>query len=124
MNFVTSSRMAAAAPSLFNDLVRLQDQGLGDRHSERFRHPEVDDELELGRLLDGKVSWFRALEDLVDVGGRAPIVVGEAGPVCQEAARLRELAPRVHGRYAMLGGQLRAEDRDAGRVPSRMGELT
>jgi hypothetical protein len=34
---------------------------------------EIDDQLELGRLLDGKVGGLGALEDLVDIGGGPPI---------------------------------------------------
>src|SRR2546427_189167 len=42
-------------------------QRLRDRQPQRLRGLEVDDELELGGLLDGKASWTRPPDDLVDV---------------------------------------------------------
>ena len=42
-----------------------------NRQSDPLRRLQIDDELELGRLLDGKVGWLRALQDLVDVSGGA-----------------------------------------------------
>ena len=52
----------------FNNLIRAQQQRRRDGEAEGFRGLEVDDELELRRLLDGEVAWLRALEDLVHVG--------------------------------------------------------
>ena len=54
-------------------------------HHERFREREagrpgglhVHDQLELGRLLDWDFAWICALENLVDVDGRAAKIVGE-----------------------------------------------
>ena len=44
-----------------------------DRQPEGLGRPEVDDQLELGRLLDGQLAGLGALEDLVDVGRGAPV---------------------------------------------------
>jgi hypothetical protein len=43
---------------LTNARTILTDEAIGD---------QVDDEIELGRLLDWKVSWFRPAQNLVDV---------------------------------------------------------
>jgi hypothetical protein len=50
-----------------DDLVGPDQDRLGDREAERLSGLEVNDELELGGLLDGKVGGFGALEDSVDV---------------------------------------------------------
>src|SRR3981189_1978375 len=61
-----------------NHPVRAQHQRLRDRNAERLGGLQIDDQLELRRLLDGKVGWLRALEDLVHVCGGAS---DEIGPV-------------------------------------------
>jgi len=52
-----------------DDLVRSHENRLRDREAERLGGLEVDDQLELSRLLDGEISRLGTLEDLVDVGG-------------------------------------------------------
>jgi hypothetical protein len=63
--------------------VRLFDHLVGallemQRHveTERLGGLEVDHQLELDRGLDGKLVRFRALEDTIGIGRRAPITVG------------------------------------------------
>jgi hypothetical protein len=51
-------------------LIRPQQQRRVDREVKGLGALEIDHELELGGLLDGKVGGFRTLEDLVNVGGR------------------------------------------------------
>src|SRR2546422_3198421 len=48
-------RQRRGGPSL-DHLIRPQQQCLRDRQAEGFRGLEVDDQLELGRLLDGKIG--------------------------------------------------------------------
>jgi hypothetical protein len=56
-----------------DDPIRPQQQRRRNREPERFGGLHVDDELELGRLLDRKIPGVRPLEDHVDVvGGAAP----------------------------------------------------
>jgi len=61
-----------AAASL-DRLIRPQQQRRRNREAERLRGLEVDDQLELGGLLDGKISRLGALQDPVDVSG-GPVV--------------------------------------------------
>jgi hypothetical protein len=58
--------------SLLDHLVGAQQERLRDRESERLGGGQVDDQLELGRLLDWKVNGLRPLENLVDEVTRAP----------------------------------------------------
>src|SRR5215831_10402837 len=56
----------AGQHALFDDLIRPPQHRLRDRQAERLGGFEVDDQLELSRLLDGEVGGLSALEDLVD----------------------------------------------------------
>src|SRR5262245_32525760 len=63
-------------------------QRLRDRQSEDLRGVQVDDELKLGRLLDGQIRGVGAPEDLVDVGCRAAIQGGVVRAIRNEASRI------------------------------------
>jgi len=52
------------ASLLLDNLVSPQQERRRDRQAEGFRRLEVDDELELRRLLDGQIGWPRTPEDL------------------------------------------------------------
>ena len=67
--------------ALLDDLVRSEQQRLRDREAERLRRLQVDDQLELGGLFDREVSGLGSLEDLVNVGGGAPVQVGRVRPI-------------------------------------------
>ena len=51
-----------------------------DRDTEHFGAFKVYHELELGWLFDWKIRWFRALQNLVHVGGGAANQVIDVGP--------------------------------------------
>ena len=72
---------------------RLFDHLVGDllemhRHVEaqRLGGLEIDDELIFRRRLHWHVGWFLALEDAVDVAGRAPVQVNPIRPIGEQAA--------------------------------------
>ena len=56
---------------------------------------EINDKLELGRLLDGDVGRLPAFEDEVDNLSAAPPLLAMIGAVGHKAAGLRELAVAV-----------------------------
>src|SRR5438128_12262232 len=58
--------------SWMNDLIRPPQQRLRNREPERLGGLEVDDQLELGWLLDGKIAGLGALENLAYVSGGPP----------------------------------------------------
>jgi hypothetical protein len=58
---------------------------LREREAEGLGGLEVDHELELRGLLERKVAWLCALEDLVDVSGGAAIHLGIAHAIGPEA---------------------------------------
>ena len=63
---------------LLDNVVSAQQQRLRDRQAEGLRGSHIDDQLELGRLLDGQVAGLRAPEDLIHVGGEASEQISDA----------------------------------------------
>jgi hypothetical protein len=59
-------------PALLDYLVGAPEDRHRNRQAERARGLQIDDELELGRLLDRQLARLRAFEDLVDVDGGSP----------------------------------------------------
>ena len=86
---------ALVEQALLDDLVRAHQERLRDREAERLRGLEVDDQLELGRLLDRQVGGLGALEDLVHVSGITSehvehiSAIPESSPVRQNEASVR-----------------------------------
>src|SRR5438093_12328681 len=64
----TSLRLAHS----LDHLVGAQEERLGDRQAKRLGGVQIDDEIELGRLLDRDVAWLGPSQNLVNiVGGTA-----------------------------------------------------
>ena len=63
----------AANKSLFNHLVGAGEQRRRHVEAERLRHDQVNDEVELGRLLDRKIGGLRPPQNLVDQVAGAPL---------------------------------------------------
>src|SRR5438445_628246 len=59
------------------------------RQPERPRGLEVDDQLELRRLLDGKVSGLGAFQDLVHISSGTPIHIDAVRPIRYETPVVR-----------------------------------
>src|SRR5713101_7270832 len=81
----------SAAPSL-DDLIRPPQQRWRDRQAEGLGGLEVDDQLELRRLLDGQVGGLGALEDLVDVGRGPPKHISKVRSIGHEAPGIDKLS--------------------------------
>src|SRR5437764_11539271 len=95
------------ADALLDDLVGPLEQRLRDGEPERFGGLEVDDQLELGGLLDGKIAGLRALEDLIHVRGRPPEQIVKVWPIGHEAAGAHDkLTLVVNRRQLVLGRKL------------------
>ena len=89
-----------------NNLVRLEEQRRGNREAKRLRGLEIDNQLELYRLLDGQVSRFGSFQDLIHVGGSALEHIGETRSIRHQTASLDKLACTEHRREAVLGREV------------------
>ena len=76
--------------SLLNQLIRSEEERLRDREAERLGGLEVDEQMDLGRLLDRQVGGLGAIEVLVRIGGGPTKVSGNVRPVRYAAACLGE----------------------------------
>ena len=76
---------------LIGDLLEMH------RHVEaqRLGGLEIDDKLILRRRLHRHVGWLLALEDAVDVAGRAPVLIDPIRPIGDQAAGGDEVAIEV-----------------------------
>jgi hypothetical protein len=70
---------------LFDDLVGAGEDRWRHGQPERFGGLEIDDQLEVGRLVDGQIGGLGAVEDLSEVNASLMIGSGEAGPVADQA---------------------------------------
>ena len=85
-----------------NDGIRPQQQRLRNRKAECVRSFQVDHQLELGRLLDGKVRELGAFQDLVHVRRRVAEGCGKVGRVTDQPACVHVLAPPIRDRPGWL----------------------
>ena len=74
--------------------------------AECLRGLEVDDQLVLGRGLHRKFRRLLALEDAIDVAGRASVLVDEIRPIGNQAAGDDEVACVVDRGQLVPGRQL------------------
>src|SRR5207245_5241188 len=95
--------------ALFEHVVGPQQECLLDREAERLGGLQVDDQLELRRLLDREVGRLGPLENLVSVDGGTPEAFGDVWRVGHEAAGLRELPGPKDGRQLVLLRKVRDE---------------
>src|SRR5215211_6858674 len=65
-------------------LVRLEEKARRNREAEGLGSLEVDDQLELHRLLHGEVPRVSPLQDLVHIGSGTSVIRWTAQPIEQE----------------------------------------
>src|SRR5215831_8516993 len=90
----------------FDHLICARYQRLWHTDTERLRGFLIDDQLDLGGLLDRKIGWLLPLEN---PGGGYPaqtIRLLEIGSVAHETAGDRKLSIRIYGWHCMAGRQL------------------
>src|SRR5215831_10979206 len=80
---------------LFDHLVGGREQSWWHTEIKRSRCLEINDQLELARLLDRKVGGLLALEDAIDIGCAAAEQVGAINTVSDQASTPGELRNRI-----------------------------
>src|SRR5438128_3159583 len=93
--------------SLFDHVIRAQEQRLRDREAERSRRLQIDHQLERRRLLDGEVRRLCALEDLIDEGRGLAELFTDACSVRNEAAGLHVFTRGIDHRQPVFRRQRR-----------------
>ena len=91
-----------APPHSITSSARASSVG-GTVEAERLGGLEVDHQLVLGRRLHRQVGRLLALEDAVDVAGRAPVLVDQIRPIGDQAAGGDERADRGRPRAVCAG---------------------
>src|SRR5215468_8387233 len=99
-----STRRGEALMWSLDEVIRAQPDGLGNREAQRPGRFQVDGQLVVGRLLERQLRRRSALENLVDIGGRAPKVLDDGSTVAHQAAGVHVLSDDVGRRQAMLEG--------------------
>src|SRR5215831_18369423 len=109
LNAMSARGQKRTAIALFDHFIGLSHQRWWHNESKRFRGLEVNDEIELRRLQDGKIGGLLALQYPCNVSADLPVRIGNTGPITDQTA--------FEGVYAELinGGQtiLRRESNDA-----------
>jgi ABC transporter substrate binding protein len=91
--------------SSFNDLVGAGEHALRNIKPEQLRGPEIDHQLEAGRLHDRELGRLFALQDATGIDAHLAIALRRARPVADEAPGIDHLATEVHGGECMTGGK-------------------
>ena len=112
------TKCAAANKHLFDHRVGAGKQRLRHGQAEPFRGLEIDHQLVFGRRLNRKIGRLFALEDAIDIGGRASVLVDPIGPIGYQAA-LGDDEVKAIDRGELVPGRKRNDQIAMNRVPKR-----
>src|SRR5262249_29547253 len=90
----------------FDHLVGEREQSVRNLEAKRLRGREIDDQLELGGLLNWKIGRLVTSENPADIGPSLAIGRSDARSIADEAAGCRKNPPSINCGYRMTGGHL------------------
>src|ERR1700730_300275 len=93
--------------ALLDNLVGAGEQRRRHREAERPGGLQIDDELELDRLLHRQVGWFLALEDAADVNASLANCISNARSVAHQPAGFGKRARKMDRRQRVTRRQRR-----------------
>src|SRR6266404_867078 len=96
----------ASHSRLSNHLIRSRQHIRRDRQTDLFGRFQIDDELELLRLLHCKIGGLGAFQDLIHISGSAPEQIVNTRPVSHETPVFHKFWPGVCRRKPALYRQL------------------
>lgn len=86
-----------------DDLVDTDQDRIGDDETQRFRGSQVQDKIELRRLLDRHLGRLGAVEDANGIDTNLAKTADSAGPLAHEAASLDKLLQRKQYGHRIAG---------------------
>jgi hypothetical protein len=92
--------------SLFDHQVGASKQRKRYGKPEALGGFEIDDQFDLGGLLNWKIGWLFTLENTGGVSSEQTVRLCEIGAIAHETASDRKLAPRIYGWNCVLGCEL------------------
>src|SRR5271165_2772991 len=94
------------SPFSFDHFVSAGDEGGRKIKAKGFCRLQVNHQIIFGRSLDRKIGRLLALENAIDITGRAPKLVDAIGPVENQPAAVDIVPVTIHGRKSVPGCQL------------------
>src|SRR4030095_2798374 len=92
--------LALAFFASLDHLVGASEQRRGHLEAEHLGGRQIDDEFELGRLLDRNFAWLRTAQNLVNIVRGAPILVREVCSIGHQTSGFDELPVTEHRRQS------------------------
>src|SRR5215831_16925315 len=93
------------SPASFDQLVGEREQLPRNGKAERLGGLEVQDHLELGRKLNGKIARLLAAQDAIHIRGGAMNDVYHVDPVGEQTAVFDKKRYKIGRRYIVPGGR-------------------
>src|SRR5262245_37438070 len=91
------SALGQKRTSLFNHFIGFSHQSWWHRETKPLCGFKVYDEIKLGRLQDGKITWLLAFQYSRDVSANLSVCIGNAWPITDQATLMSVYAELVNG---------------------------
>src|SRR5215471_18382791 len=96
------SRLTPHRLCLSNDFIRPRQYVRRNGEANLMRGFQIDDELELGWLLDRKIARLCAFQNLIDINRSAAVEVRQFRRIGHQTAILHVFSPRIYARQTVV----------------------